>query len=58
MLRRQRDHVRRRCCSLVRIGATLIKQRVLRLCLGYEDPNHHEELCRHRLLTLFLTKTT
>ena len=27
----------------------LIKQRVLGLCLGYEDLNDHDELCRDRL---------
>ena len=30
----------------------LIKQRVLGLCLGYEDLNDHDELCRDRLLAL------
>ena len=30
----------------------LIKQRVLALCLGYEDLNDHDELCRDRLLAL------
>ena len=28
------------------------KQRVLGLCLGYEDLNDHDELCRDRLLAL------
>ena len=30
----------------------MIKQRVLGLCLGYEDLNDHDELCRDRLLAL------
>ena len=30
----------------------MIKQRVLGLCLGYEDLNDHDELRRDRLLTL------
>ena len=30
----------------------LIKQRVLGLCLGYEDLNDHDELCRDRFLAL------
>ena len=30
----------------------LIKQRVLGLCLAYEDLNDHDELCRDRLLAL------
>ena len=30
----------------------LTKQRVLGLCLGYEDLNDHDELCRDRLLAL------
>jgi len=30
----------------------LIKQRVYGLCLGYEDLNDHDELCRDRLLAL------
>ena len=30
----------------------LIKQRVLGLCLGYEDLNDHDELSRDRLLAL------
>ena len=30
----------------------LIKQRVLGLCLGYEDLNDHDELCRDRLVAL------
>ena len=30
----------------------LIMQRVLGLCLGYEDLNDHDELCRDRLLAL------
>ena len=30
----------------------LIKQRVLGLCLGYEDLNDHDKLCRDRLLAL------
>ena len=30
----------------------LIKQRVLGLCLSYEDLNDHDELCRDRLLAL------
>ena len=33
------------------VGA-LIKQRVVGLCLGYEDLNDHDELCRDRLLAL------
>ena len=41
----------------IRIGVehpveALIKQRVLGLCLGYEDLNDHDELCRDRLLAL------
>ncbi len=31
---------------------TLVKQRVLGICLGYEDLNDHDELCRDRLLAL------
>ena len=30
----------------------LVKQRVLGICLGYEDLNDHDELCRDRLLAL------
>ena len=30
----------------------LVKQWVMRLCLGYEDLNDHEELCRDRMLAL------
>ena len=30
----------------------LIKQRVLGLCLGYEDLNDHDNLCRDYLLAL------
>ena len=30
----------------------LVKQRVYGLCLGYEDLNDHDELCRDRLLAL------
>ena len=30
----------------------MIKQRGLALCLGYEDLNDHDELCRDRLLAL------
>ena len=33
-------------------GEALIKQRVLGLCLGYEDLNDYGELCRDRLLAL------
>ena len=29
-----------------------MKQRVLGICLGYEDLNDHDELCRDRLLAL------
>ena len=32
----------------------LTKQRVLGLCLGYEDLNDHDELCRDRLLALLV----
>ena len=31
---------------------SLVKQRVMGLCLGYEDLNDHDELCRDRLLAL------
>ena len=30
----------------------LIKQQMMRLCLGYEDLNDHDELCPDRLLAL------
>ena len=78
VVRRRRDHLRRRWRPLARSGApdpilgrlsesftdhrdpdriehsveALIKQRVLGLCLGYEDLNDHDELCRDRLLAL------
>ena len=29
---------------------SLVKQRVMGLCLGYEDLNDHDELCRDRML--------
>ena len=38
-----------------RIGHTvesLVKQRVMGLCLGYEDLNDHDELCRDRMMAL------
>ena len=31
---------------------SLVKQRVMGLCLGYEDLNDHDELCRDRMLAL------
>ena len=31
---------------------SLVKQRVMGLCLGYEDLNDHDELCRDRLMAL------
>ena len=30
----------------------MVKQRVMGLCLGYEDLNDHDELCRDRMLAL------
>ena len=35
----------------------LIKQRILGLCLGYEDRSDHDELCRDRLLACCMTGT-
>ena len=31
---------------------SLVKQRVMGLCLGYEDLNDHDELCRDRMMAL------
>ena len=31
---------------------SLVKQRVMGLCLGYEDVNDHDELCRDRMMAL------
>ena len=31
---------------------SMVKQRVMGLCLGYEDLNDHDELCRNRMLAL------
>ena len=31
---------------------SLVKQRVMGLCLGYEDLDDHDELCRDRMMVL------
>ena len=31
---------------------SLVKQRVMGLCLGYEDLNDHDELCQDRMMAL------
>ena len=46
------DPITRSTSSIEMYRGSSDKQRVMGLCLGYEDLNDHDELCRDRLMAL------